>query len=308
VCGQDPKSTQQDPPLKSTDPASEASTSEPIPPSKPDSRDKSSESVTEAQTYDPKIIGESQPSKIISDQATVPEQAFIDRIKRSDRWMIALTGIIAVGGLLSAVIFGYQLREMQTASGLTRRSIEISESALKSSREALIVAQRPWVSIQMSLAGPLQFDDSGARIAVGIRLKNHGQTPAVNTRSFVVLDPNSAGKKGPNFCKDQRGRNLTNFAQVMFPGDIINEDREAQADGEEISRAMGRSGTIAPLLTACVDYISEIDGIRHQTESTANIFRTPKTPDGSFSIKPTEGDVPQAALSLEIIFGAQKAD
>lgn len=76
--------------------------------------------------------------------------------------MIGLTAAIATGGLISAIIFGYQLREMQAAGDLTRESIKISEEALKNTREALISAQRPWISIDMTLSGPLTFDQNGA--------------------------------------------------------------------------------------------------------------------------------------------------
>jgi hypothetical protein len=46
-------------------------------------------------------------------QAAITNQALVDRINRSDRWMIGLTAVIAAGGIISAVIFGRQLTVMQ---------------------------------------------------------------------------------------------------------------------------------------------------------------------------------------------------
>jgi hypothetical protein len=59
-----------------------------------------------------------------SDAVTRGELA--DRVRKSDRWMIGLTAAIAIGGIVSAVIFGFQLHEMKVAADLTKESIDIS--------------------------------------------------------------------------------------------------------------------------------------------------------------------------------------
>lgn len=252
--------------------------------------------------------GQSSSTVETSNSAPISEKIFIDRIRRSDRWMIILTAVIAVGGLLSSIIFGYQLREMKIASDLTRDSIKISDSALRISRETFIAAQRPWVSIEMNLLGPLNFDTNGAEIEIGVKLKNHGHSPAMNARNFVIFDPSPAAKKGPDFCRDQRGRDLSNFAQVIFPDDVIFDSHLARADNNELKSAASRNGIIFPYITACVDYISSLDNSRHQTELTANLVRTPKSPSDSFAITLSGGNVPEDSLHLEIIFGARRAD
>jgi hypothetical protein len=249
----------------------------------------------------PAASSQSDSTSEASSSAPASEKVFIDQIRKSDRWMIALTAIIAVGGLFSSIVFGYQLREMQIGS-------KISEDALKISRETFIAAQRPWVSIEMNLLGPLNFNDNGAEIEIGVKLKNHGHSPAMNARNFVIFDPNATGRKGSDFCLDQRGRNLSDSARVIFPDDVIFDSHLARADNNEVKSATRRNGTISPFLTACVDYISDLDNSRHQTEVTANLLRTPKSPSDSFAITPSDGIVPQNLLHLEIIFGARKAD
>jgi len=248
----------------------------------------------------PPIAGSREAHQLGRQRASISEQAFVDRIRKSDRWMIGLTGAIAVGGLISAVIFGYQLREMQTASDLTREGIRISA-------ETLIATQRPWVSIEMTILGPLTFDANGAGINIGVTLKNDGHSPAMHVRNFVTLDPDTAGHKGPDFCELQRTQTAQNFAQVLFPEDTVLDVHTARADSGEIKRAMQRTG-INPLITACVDYLSEFNNIRHQTKLTANLLKKITTPGGIAAIKPNEGNVPKSDLYLEQIFGAHTAD
>jgi hypothetical protein len=241
-------------------------------------------------------------------QQSISEKAFIDRIKTSDRWLIGLTGLIAAGGLISAIIFEYQLREMQTASYLTRESIRISEEALRVSRDTFIATQRPWLSVEMTISGPLVFDSNGAQIDVGVQIKNHGHSPAMNARELVVLDPAVSGRKGSDFCELLRKRSETPFARVIFPGDTISEIHGARADNAEIKNALLRNGTIAPTITACVDYISRFDNVRHQTQVTASLLKALRTPDDVASINPSQGNVPKSDLHLENIFDAEKAD
>lgn len=219
--------------------------------------------------------------------------------------MIFLTGVIAIGGFVSALTFGFQLHEMKVDSDLTRESIRISRDSFQLSRQTLIASQRPWVSIEIRLTGPLNFNNNGAQVDIGVTLKNHGHSPALNVRDFVIFDPDPAGRKGPSFCELQRTRSATNFAQVIFPDDKISEIQTARAESEEIKRVTQTRQSISPLITACVNYISQFDDVRHQTKLTANLLRTPSGPKQVYAITPADGDVP---LHLEILFGGFTAD
>jgi len=61
---------------------------------------------------------------------SITEQEFVDRIRKSDRWMISLTAIAAFAAIASAVIFGWQLHIMNN-------QLEIMEAQ-----------NRPWLSVQ----------------------------------------------------------------------------------------------------------------------------------------------------------------
>ena len=63
------------------------------------------------------IVEHDHPAKHQSEaeqQAEITNKALVERINRSDRWMIGLTAVIAIGGLISAIIFGGQLYVMKS--------------------------------------------------------------------------------------------------------------------------------------------------------------------------------------------------
>jgi len=109
-------------------------------------------------------------------QDSISERTLVDRIKRSDRWMIVLTAVIALGGTVSAVIFGYQLAEMKVTAELTREAIKVS-------RETLIASQRAFVFAKEPNVGPIPPEFPGQR---GVRLllvwENSGNSPTVDLR------------------------------------------------------------------------------------------------------------------------------
>jgi hypothetical protein len=235
------------------------------------------------------------------------EKPFVDRITKSDLWMIGLTGTIAVGGLISAVIFGYQLSEMRSASELTRQGIALSKQSLDASRDALIASQRPWVSAELSINGPFTFNEEGAQISIGVTLKNHGHSPAANVRDFVVLDLGTS-EKSIQICEARRARFLTNFTTTIFPEETIAHSRIASVDQNDLKTATARRNIIAPFIMACVDYLSQIDNTKHQTRITIDLVRAPTKENPHFAIKVGAGDVPASDLSLEPLLGNQKAD
>jgi hypothetical protein len=94
----------------------------------------------------------------------------------SEIWMICLTAVIAVGGIIAACIFNNQLAVMQGQLTEMKTASRIAE-------ESLVATQRPWVSVKLAI-GPrgLFFDANGANLDLIFSLKNTGPTPAVTVR------------------------------------------------------------------------------------------------------------------------------
>ena len=140
----------------------------------------------------------------------ISEEAFVDRINRSDRWMIIFTAVIAVSGLVSAVIFGEQLAAMQgqlEEMRLTRESgdksttnqLRIATYAANAAAnandiatQALITSQRPYVSHHQPSSGlsdrAIFFSPNGVK-AEGIIIQpywtNLGNTATHKLRVYV---------------------------------------------------------------------------------------------------------------------------
>jgi hypothetical protein len=239
---------------------------------------------------------------------TVTRSELADRIQKSDRWMIGLTAVIAIGGAVSAAIFGYQLNEMKVAAELTRESIKISRQAIDQGRESLIATQRPWLSIQTEIVSPLTWDNGAIELRIGVIVKNVGLTPALTARIFEVLDP-KGGRKGSDFCKAQRGRDTALFGHTIFPGATQKDAGRVRVSAEDVKGALLKSGFLAPTITVCVDYRSTLDSLHHQSFYTFLLYEDPKIAHrGLAVIDPKRGNVTLKNLRLESVYGDNSAD
>jgi hypothetical protein len=138
-------------------------------------------------------------------QAPISDQTLVDRINRSDRWMIGLTTVIAAGGIISAVIFGWQLSimkgqldEMHVASALTRLQSRANIKPLNFTPE---LSNGDWKILPTwQNQGPTNADDFEQWISWATTLKNEkdpdfskpGQDPGRLPR--VSVGPNSPQK------------------------------------------------------------------------------------------------------------------
>jgi hypothetical protein len=112
---------------------------------------------------------DSDPDRQDAKQRSATDQALVDRINRSDRWMIGLTAVIAIGGLISAGIFAWQLSVMQTESANSERR--------------MLAAQRPWVMIDKIEV----TSGDNASLPLNLSLKLLGQSPPANIEFAAVL-------------------------------------------------------------------------------------------------------------------------
>jgi len=84
--------------------------------------------------------------------------------------------------IVYALIIYQQLRLMADA-------LKQHEEQIHLFRQQIQVANRAWVMAEMVSAGPVSFDDVGARINFAIRTRNTGGSPALNLRmSYKVVN------------------------------------------------------------------------------------------------------------------------
>src|SRR5437868_14204642 len=96
----------------------------------------------------------------------------------------------------------------------TRKAADASTIATNIAREAAVAAQRPWLSVELSIEGPFEYEaDGDGVIMIGVELKNVGHTPALNARIFMEM--------GPFSCQQQRTRQTRMFGETVFPGAVV---------------------------------------------------------------------------------------
>jgi hypothetical protein len=207
-------------------------------------------------------------------QQPISDQTLVNRINRSDRWMIWLTATIALTGAVSAGIFGWQLHVMQ------------------GQLDEMQADRRPWVKVEIERIGdfrlleyqankPLPKGSSLGIFNVILRLTNVGRAPAFNVRFYASIfvpsrERNDVLAAQHKMC-NLLSQSLDNSERgvVLFPGDhIMDTDLSAgghivtgvsMSDVEDSTKESG--GTeFGAYLYGCVDYTFEAGAeMHHQT-------------------------------------------
>jgi len=111
------------------------------------------------------------------------EQALLARLEKRERTMIALTRVIAIGGVISALIFALVLYGIYVATDLTRQEVRLNKQALDLARESMQRQLRAYVGVQDFKCGGCG-DNAGADEVV-LTATNDGQTPALNVYARI---------------------------------------------------------------------------------------------------------------------------
>jgi hypothetical protein len=194
----------------------------------------------------------------------------------SEILMIVFTAVIAVTGVIGAIIFNgqlgvmsHQLNEMKTQSDLTRRMF--------------IANQRAWLAVDVKApeAQGIIFDQNGAVLEISFLIKNVGNAPAIKVswNAWLIAMSESLGHPGPfSPLVDQAERcNKIRKAPfgigpTIFPQDQYKvQEYGAGASWDEINAAVpmvatGNARTAIFGLAGCVDYAFPSDpDTHHQT-------------------------------------------
>lgn len=202
-------------------------------------------------------------------QETISNQALVDRINRSDRWMIALTAVIAGGGIISAIIFGWQLSVMQG---------QLNE---------MQVEQRAWIGapkINISPIDTKELSDATKFVRVTATFSNIGKSPALVYMGAEIVDAKITSicvKMHREFATQKRD-NPKNPGFYILPADNLPVSNFPDGnDFSNISIARIR-GLKSPYVNGCVVYDDGADDLPHQTGFWAAINKADlSVPDDS---------------------------
>jgi hypothetical protein len=206
-------------------------------------------------------------------------------------WLVVLTAVLSVAAVVQ---FFFLLRADKTA----RISAEAAKKSANVARDTLIVNNRPWMAVSISIGSDLTYDQQGdARVVIVFMLKNVGNSPAANVTVHAEIvpvfgDPMPFQKELSDRAK-LRPDSLNIDGVTLFPGETqthahdlpitlasIQEyaQRIAANCGDEITKAW--SGTFLPTLVGCVDYKFTFEEGHHQTGFILDLRRRDTaTPD-----------------------------
>ena len=221
---------------------------------------------------------------------------------KDPRTWFELAALIVLG--LYTWYAGRQSKTMNDTLGeIQKQTPKISDSATaasgaaKAAQAQLIFSERPWVSVDVQVVGPLIFDSDSITKATTLHLlvtlKNVGHTVALRAQDWediipipFATDVSPAIARQSEFCdaariqKDRPGNPL-------FPEGIFREAATVGPSKEVMDRvrntiAESKTGLVMFILVGCVDYVSPLDENKephHQTRFAYFVVR----PDHPFS-------------------------
>jgi hypothetical protein len=181
--------------------------------------------------------------------------------------------------------------------------------------KSLVMANRPWIKVDIQVAGPITYNDNGANFTLKYILKNIGRSPAVNVEVhpriiFPIVSVDQFGEFNARreLLKDISARKAirsTAFGYSLFPDDTMVQDITVSMSKEDIHRATKLVGAIYPRIVGTVTYRMGFDNDPHQTAFLVELRRNdvprPTTIEKNrwaAAIWIDEGEVPAADVRL----------
>jgi hypothetical protein len=185
----------------------------------------------------------------------------------------------------------------EAAQNTARSAVEstlIANDGNTISRDAMVAAQRPWISLDITIVGPLTYDSGklGERewhIPIQYQLRNMGKTPAINVSFSAKIVPLVfKNKSSPNtetdinkefddicwIANEMNKRNI-GWGQVLFPAENMGGAFDAHGSTFDFNKISitnsGYQGEFVAL--ACVTYGSTLGKDNHRTAKAFNLLK-----------------------------------
>lgn len=206
----------------------------------------------------------------------IQAEASKQQAKASTR-MVCVTYALLSVAVVSAVVSYWQYQVADKSASAAKQAADTAE-------KALVISQRPWLTFDTSIAGPLTFDDHGATLPLDVTLKNISEFPATAVDFEAKLLPVD---RSQNDIRERDALCNGLAARRANPGDTLfkNESRvipyaatAGQRELDTSSRAFGEMLVI--YVIGCVSYRSTISD---ETKWTGHSFRLVRSADGGRS-------------------------
>jgi hypothetical protein len=177
-------------------------------------------------------------------------------------------------------------------------------------QKSLVAVNRPWVKVDIQVAGPIIYNVNGANFTLSYSLKNIGHSPAVNVGVFprLVYGLGYTNNRA-EMMKDISARKMEadgpGVGFSLFPDETIVQNIIVTMSNDEIKGATRSSQAIYPSAVGSVIYRMALDDMLHQTGFIVQIRRSDRpTPFTTEKNRLTgiiwadEGDLPAADVRL----------
>jgi hypothetical protein len=210
-------------------------------------------------------------------------------------WVQALAAVASLA--LSVWVIHYSRKAWKAADKSANAATAAANAAGEANqinREFTIADQRPWVSLDVQLAGPIAkhpHTGDGLVVPLRLRIRNHGKTPATHVDTHARLMPSILGYEFGD-TPDHRPKPLTDvgswieaigqgakvfagmdLGHVLFPGEPPAEwgwTLEFPKTADNVHEAFCSQFVVV----TCVTYSSTIDpGTHHRTAKTFRLWK-----------------------------------
>jgi hypothetical protein len=202
--------------------------------------------------------------------------------------------LVALGLLILNL---YQSRATQQAANAARSTAETAAHQLE-------MSQRPWISVDTFVVGPLTFTPAGeAQVTLKFVVRNVGSSPAKGLSIQPEMYIASRDKQDPVMERSQvceQNRSLAAGVDgTLFPKAEFTKAVTFNGDAREIVKESNRTGSFSPAVIVCASYQSTFDDrSRYTTGIIYYLRRIDPSQPGIYSRIKNGGEVPRESLVL----------
>ena len=228
------------------------------------------------------------------------------------------TFALFIVGIGQAGLFFVQLRYMRIgmrdatmAANASRQGAEAAIEANRLNRDVFVDSQRPWLDVDVQLAGPFVSNLERGRIELAITVRNVGDKPAFNIITEILTFPNSEiGDPVTQYHRlaEQMGRfnhRGSGFGRRLFPDKLFEANRAnstAVWHRDHIVAGIAKGNVLdLPMgICVCVDYASAIDDRHYQTGYIFLLLKEEVVNRAWIGFGLLDGEIPQDELLLAL--------
>ncbi len=220
-------------------------------------------------------------------------QSEADKDERNLRRVeVAFAGAVAIFAFVQVLVTWWQLDSMDDQVALMQQQSDI---------------QRPWVDIGFPpvVVTPPQRDDKGILLGLRVSLKNGGEYPAVNVRTWVgaafsINTPRTlrdvASLNGPTCNSTWHEPDESMLGDLLLPGEEFAREEQYMAEIPAAEIPAGKHNAV--FIVVCVDY--QQGNRRFKTAAYYSLWKL--NPDGTRESLDVAGDpVPADKITVQLM-------